>query len=100
MQLDKINIKIRNRRIELGYNSAEQFAFENKLNRSTYQRVEQGKNMTLDTLVKVAQALKIDLKELLWKNQLNFLQNYYVWFQFWYLYLSFCQLLQALLLVW
>ena len=65
MQLDKINIKIRNKRIELGYNSAEQFAFENKLNRSTYQRVEQGKNMTLDTLVKVAQALKIDIKELL-----------------------------------
>ena len=65
MQLDKINIKIRNRRIELGYNSAEQFAFENKLNRSTYQRVEQGKNMTLDTLLKVAQALKIDIKELL-----------------------------------
>ena len=65
MQLDKINIKIRNRRIEHGNNSAEQFAFENKLNRSTYQRVEQGKNMTLDTLVKVAQALKIDIKELL-----------------------------------
>jgi transcriptional regulator with XRE-family HTH domain len=65
MQLDKINIKIRNRRIELGYNSAEQFAFENKINRSTYQRVEQGKNMTLDTLVKVAQALKIEIKELL-----------------------------------
>jgi transcriptional regulator with XRE-family HTH domain len=65
MQLDKINIKIRNRRIELGYNSAEQFAFENKLNRSTYQRVEQGKNMTLETLVKVAQALKTNIKELL-----------------------------------
>ena len=65
MQLDKINIKIRNRRIELGYNSAEQFAFENKINRSTYQRVEQGKNMTLDTLVKVAQALKTDIKDLL-----------------------------------
>jgi len=65
MKLDKINIKIRNRRIELGYNSAEQFAFENKLNRSTYQRVEQGKNMTLETLFKVAQALKIDIKELL-----------------------------------
>jgi len=65
MQLDKINIKIRNRRIELGYNSAEQFAFENKLNRSTYQRVEQGKNMTLDTLLKVAQALKTDIKDLL-----------------------------------
>jgi transcriptional regulator with XRE-family HTH domain len=65
MDLNKINIKIRNRRIELGYNSAEQFAFDNKLNRSTYQRVEQGKNMTLDTLVKVAQALKIEIKELL-----------------------------------
>lgn len=65
MDLNKINIKIRNRRIELGYNSAEQFAFENKLNRSTYQRVEQGKNMTLDTLVRVAQALKTDIKELL-----------------------------------
>jgi transcriptional regulator with XRE-family HTH domain len=65
MDLNKINIKIRNRRIELGYNSAEQFAFENKLNRSTYQRVEQGKNMTLDTLVKVAQALKTDIKDLL-----------------------------------
>jgi transcriptional regulator with XRE-family HTH domain len=65
MDLNKINIKIRNRRIELGYNSPEHFAFENKLNRSTYQRVEQGKNMTLDTLVKVAQALKIDIKELL-----------------------------------
>jgi transcriptional regulator with XRE-family HTH domain len=65
MDLNKINIKIRNRRIELGYNSAEQFAFENKLNRSTYQRVEQGKNMTLETLVKVAQALKTDIKDLL-----------------------------------
>jgi transcriptional regulator with XRE-family HTH domain len=61
----EVHIKIRNRRIELGYNSAEQFAFDNKLNRSTYQRVEQGKNMTLDTLVKVAQALKIELKDLL-----------------------------------
>ena len=65
MDLNKINIKIRNKRIELGYNSAEQFAFENKLNRSTYQRVEQGKNMTLETLVKVAQALKTDIKDLL-----------------------------------
>ena len=65
MGLNKINIKIRNRRIELGYNSAEQFAFENKLNRSTYQRVEQGKNMTLETLVKIAQALKTDIKDLL-----------------------------------
>jgi len=61
----EVHIKIRNRRIELGYNSAEQFAFDHKLNRSTYQRVEQGKNMTLDTLVKIAQALKIDLKDLL-----------------------------------
>lgn len=61
----EVHIKIRNRRIELGYNSAEQFAFDNKLNRSTYQRVEQGKNMTLYTLVKVAQALKIELKDLL-----------------------------------
>jgi len=61
----EVHIKIRNRRIELGYNSAEQFAFDNKLNRSTYQRIEQGKNMTLDTLVKVAQALKIELKDLL-----------------------------------
>jgi hypothetical protein len=34
--------------------------------------------MTLETLVKVAQALKTDIKELLWKNQLNFLQNYCV----------------------
>jgi len=65
VDLDKINIKIRNRRIALGYNSAEQFAFEKKINRSTYQRVEQGKNMTLNTLVKIAEALKIDLKELL-----------------------------------
>ena len=96
MDLNKINIKIRNKRIELGYNSAEQFAFENKLNRSTYQRVEQGKNMTLETLVKVAQALKTDIKDLLWKNQLNFLQSYYGLFRFWYLCLSLCQLLQAL----
>lgn len=59
------HIKILKRRRELGYSSAEQFAFDNKLNRSTYERIEQGKDMKLSTFKRVAECLKIDPKELI-----------------------------------
>lgn len=60
-----INIKIRNRRLELGYKSAEQFAFDHKLNRSTYCRIERGEDFRVSTLLKIAECLKINPKDLL-----------------------------------
>ncbi len=65
MLINNINIKIRNRRLELGFKSAEQFAYDNKISRSTYERIERGEDMRLSTFLKVAECLKLNPKDLL-----------------------------------
>lgn len=51
-----IGEKIRALRIEKGYVSAEFFAWENKIPRVTYARLENGTNFTMNTLLKVLDA--------------------------------------------
>lgn len=55
---------IRNRRIELGYNSGEKFANQNKLNRSVYQRWENGEDLNVTSLIKLLDILKMSGKTL------------------------------------
>ncbi len=61
---------IRNRRIELGYTSGEKFAFHHKLNRSVYQRWENGEDLNLTSLIRLLDILKMSGKTLFekWEN--------------------------------
>lgn len=61
---------IRNRRIELGYTSGEKFANKHKLNRSVYQRWENGEDLNLTSLIKLLDILKMSGKTLFekWEN--------------------------------
>ncbi|AOW10350.1 helix-turn-helix domain-containing protein [Flavobacterium gilvum] len=55
--------KIKNLRKEKGYTSHETFAFEYDINRVQYWRIENGRNITLKTLMKVLEIHKITLGE-------------------------------------
>lgn len=52
-RLKAIGSKLRQIRIEKGYGSYDFFAWENKLSRIQYLNMEQGKNFTLKSLLKV-----------------------------------------------
>lgn len=62
-QISKIANKLKQLRKEKGYNSYENFAFENNLNRVQYWRIESGQNITLKTLLKVLKIHEISLAE-------------------------------------
>ena len=53
---------IRNRRIELGFTSGEKFAHEHKLNRSVYQRWENGEDLNLTSFIRLLDNLKMSGK--------------------------------------
>lgn len=55
--------KLKKLRIEKGYTSYEQFAWENNINRVQYWRIEKGSNITLISLMKVLDIHKVSLKE-------------------------------------
>lgn len=55
--------KLKKLRIEKGYTSYEQFAWENNINRVQYWRIEKGSNITLTSLMKVLDIHKVSLKE-------------------------------------
>ncbi len=57
--------RIREARKAAGYTSAEKFAYEHQLDRTQYSRCERGHNMTLSTLFRIAEILKVDPSELL-----------------------------------
>lgn len=60
----KIGEKVKQLRIDAGYSSAENFAFDHGLNRVQYWRVESGTaNITLNTLLLVLEIHKISLSE-------------------------------------
>lgn len=59
----KIADKIKELRVDAGYTSAENFAYDNDLNRVQYWRVEKGTNITLKTLLKLLDIHKISLSE-------------------------------------
>ncbi len=62
-RIRKISERIRQLRIDAGYSSYETFANEKNLPRMQYWRAETGANMTLQTLLKIADAHGISLNE-------------------------------------
>lgn len=57
-------IIIRKRRMELGYKSAEKFAYDNNLNRSVYQRWENAEDLNVTSLIKLLYTLKMSASTL------------------------------------
>lgn len=55
--------KIRQLRIEAGYSSHENFAWDNGLSRVQYWRVESGANITLKTLLNILDIHKMTLED-------------------------------------
>lgn len=62
-QLKKLGTRIKTLRIQAGYSSYEQFAYENGISRAQFGRYEQGKDIRLSTLIRVVNALGMTLDE-------------------------------------
>lgn len=67
LQMDKrvINIakRLKKLRIEKGYSSYENFAWDNEISRIQYWRMEKGTNFTIRTLLRILDAHEMTLKE-------------------------------------
>ncbi len=62
--LNQIGDKIKNLRVDKGYSSYENFAFDNELPRMQYWRIENGKtNITIKSLIKILLIHKLTLGE-------------------------------------
>jgi len=59
----KIANKIKELRIQKGYSSHENFAWDNNLNRVQYWRIEKGRNITMKTLLSILDIHKISLSD-------------------------------------
>ncbi len=55
---------IRNQRIELGYSSAEKFSYAHGINRSVYQRWENGEDLNLSSLLRLCDLLGLSASDL------------------------------------
>ena len=62
-RLKKIGAKLRRIRLERGYTSYESFAWDHELPRMQYWRMENGKNFTFVSLIKILDALEMPLSE-------------------------------------
>ena len=62
-RIKQIADKIRQLRINAGYTSHENFAWDNGLSRVQYWRVESGANITLKTLLKILDIHKMSLED-------------------------------------
>lgn len=63
IRIKQIADKIKKLRIDAGYTSHENFAWENDLSRVQYWRVESGANITLKTLIRILDIHHITLEE-------------------------------------
>jgi len=61
--LKAIGKKLREMRIKAGYKSYEHFAWDNDLNRQTVERAEQGKNISIKTLISILKVHKTPLNK-------------------------------------
>jgi len=61
--IKKIAEKVKQLRIDKGYSSYENFAYENDLSRVQYWRLERGTNFTINYLLRVLEIHKISLSE-------------------------------------
>ena len=59
----KIGAKIKALRVEKGYTSYEDFAYENDISRSQFGKYERGTDMRISSLVKILYALDIDIED-------------------------------------
>lgn len=59
----KIANKIKQLRLDKGFTSHEQFAWEYNINRVQYWRIEKGSNITLTSLLKILDIHKISLSD-------------------------------------
>ena len=64
-EINKFGKRIRTLRVERGYTSALKFAYDNNLSSVQMVRWEQGRNLTFETLMKLADAFGISVSELL-----------------------------------
>jgi hypothetical protein len=55
--------KIKQLRLDKGYTSYEQFAWDHEINRVQYWRIEKGGNITLASLLKILDIHKLSLKD-------------------------------------
>lgn len=62
-QLKALGEKLKKLRIEKGYSSYENFAFDNGLNRANYGRYEKGVNLRVATLIKILEVHNLTLEE-------------------------------------
>lgn len=63
VQLKAMGEKLKKLRIDKGYSSYENFAFDNGLNRANYGRYEKGANLRVATLIKVLEVHNLTLEE-------------------------------------
>lgn len=61
--IKKIAEKVKQLRIDKGYSSYENFAYENDLSRVQYWRLERGTNFTINYLLRVLEIHKLSLSE-------------------------------------
>lgn len=62
-ELRKLGKRIKELRIKAGYTSYEYFAYEHDIPRAQFGRYEQGKDLRFSSLVKIASAFGMTLKE-------------------------------------
>lgn len=62
-RLIAIGKQIKQLRINMGYSSAEIFAYEKNINRISYWRMEKGSNITISSLLKILDIHQISLKD-------------------------------------
>lgn len=69
-RLIAIGKQIKQLRIEMGYSSAEIFAYEHNLNRVSYWRMEKGCNITMASLLKILDIHQVSLGDFFTKVEL------------------------------
>ncbi len=69
-RLIAIGKQIKQLRVEMGYSSAEIFAYEKNINRISYWRMEKGSNITISSLLKILDIHQISLKDFFNKVEL------------------------------
>lgn len=62
-EIKKLAQRIKSLRMEKGYSSYENFAFDHKIHRAQYGRYETGTDMQFTSLLKIAQAFDMTLEE-------------------------------------
>jgi len=62
-EIKKLAKRIKSLRVQKGYSSYENFAFDNKIHRAQYGRYETGTDMQFTSLLRIAKAFDMTLEE-------------------------------------